>query len=1120
MSRSIRFLVLPQLPWAGFMLALVMVWACMALPARAADMLVAPDGTGPYATIQDAIDAAGSGDSVVLMAGSYSGQGNRNLESDGSITIRRQNPGDEVTIDILGTVFNPAFGMVIYDGTLTLEGVTIRYSYHADYSAIELRGGIFIANDCRFAFNTSDHGGAISCNGGDRIVLTDCVLDRNTASVEGGAIYSTSFGEVVLTNCTLFMNDCNSGSAVYRGQGDTLVMDACMAVYGRGSYAFADYYGGAVTVTNTNIWGNEGPEWTGLPGVDAGTDGNLSVEPQMCDPMATVYALAAGSPCAVNGVVMGGAGQDLLWDVPVYRLMSIGSGMFPTIQAALDDVPGRASIVLLAGTYSGLGNVELDFQGKEIELSGAPSSSVAIDATTWDGQPKRAIWLRGGEPVGTTIRDLIIRNGITFSRGAGVFVSGGSSVTLRNIDFQNNLSNSAGGAVAATDNAGGDVVIDACTFDGNGAEYDVFASSGTLWLGNVDFGAGSVGSVKLESGVAGATFSNVSVEGCEGVSAFTGFTQLRFDNCTLVNSGNNGHTTIMSSWDVLFTNCTMRSDGASDTAIIFASSSQVLFEDCAFEGLGGAEINVVAVTSDFSRMGFLRTTFTNLRSDGVRGTIDLTGESFVSLDSCTFQQTATGVVGTGSGGVSLIISDCNFIAVDTPVKVVGEVLDQVTITNTEFTACGQGVEVTDYPSVTITGCGFRGTGPGVPFVTTNSIVSVTDCEFHDANVTYLAGRPNAGGIGCAGGEVTVAGSEFLRNDCEVGPGGITMRDGSLVITDCLFTDNNNLDVFGSLPQGGALFCSNSPLFSMTGSRLERNTASEGGAAWITAESMTLENCEIVDNRGTYFLGGLLLQPYATTGSLNMTGCLVAGNTAPSGVGNEFRNSPGGWINGCTFVGNGGSPGAAQLWLNGSGTMNLQSSIMAYGDGGEGLEVEEPQYLTLTVTCTDIYGNPGGDWVGNLVPFAGLGGNIEADPWFCDADLGDYHLAADSPCVDTENICGVTIGAYPAGCGAVTGVPDVPVIQRVALNQNHPNPFNPSTRIRFELPRETDVTLRVYDLAGKLVRELLAGERMPSGVHEVTWNGRDNAGREQATGFYLYRMEAGGTVLGKKMALVR
>ena len=71
------------------------VMTCMALPALAADLLVAPDGSGPYATIQDAIDAAGSGDSVVLMAGTYWGTGNRNLESDGSITIRRQNPDDE-----------------------------------------------------------------------------------------------------------------------------------------------------------------------------------------------------------------------------------------------------------------------------------------------------------------------------------------------------------------------------------------------------------------------------------------------------------------------------------------------------------------------------------------------------------------------------------------------------------------------------------------------------------------------------------------------------------------------------------------------------------------------------------------------------------------------------------------------------------------------------------------------------------------------------------------------------------------------------------------------------------------------------------------------------------------
>ncbi|MBN2565540.1 MAG: endonuclease, partial [Candidatus Eisenbacteria bacterium] len=77
---------------------------------------------------------------------------------------------------------------------------------------------------------------------------------------------------------------------------------------------------------------------------------------------------------------------------------------------------------------------------------------------------------------------------------------------------------------------------------------------------------------------------------------------------------------------------------------------------------------------------------------------------------------------------------------------------------------------------------------------------------------------------------------------------------------------------------------------------------------------------------------------------------------------------------------------------------------------------------------------------------------------------------------------------------------------LALHQSAPNPFGPATTIRFTLGREAGVSLRVFDVAGRLVR-VLAGGTLPGGDHEVVWDGRDENGREAASGVYFYSIRA-------------
>ena len=91
---------------------------------------------------------------------------------------------------------------------------------------------------------------------------------------------------------------------------------------------------------------------------------------------------------------------------------------------------------------------------------------------------------------------------------------------------------------------------------------------------------------------------------------------------------------------------------------------------------------------------------------------------------------------------------------------------------------------------------------------------------------------------------------------------------------------------------------------------------------------------------------------------------------------------------------------------------------------------------------------------------------------------------------------------------------------LALHQNRPNPFNPSTTISFSLPIECAVRLEVYDVSGRLVAKLVNGARLGAGTHDVEWNGRDASGRTAASGIYVYRLAAGRETISRKMVLLR
>ncbi len=90
----------------------------------------------------------------------------------------------------------------------------------------------------------------------------------------------------------------------------------------------------------------------------------------------------------------------------------------------------------------------------------------------------------------------------------------------------------------------------------------------------------------------------------------------------------------------------------------------------------------------------------------------------------------------------------------------------------------------------------------------------------------------------------------------------------------------------------------------------------------------------------------------------------------------------------------------------------------------------------------------------------------------------------------------------------TNISDKEIVPaKISLNQNFPNPFNPSTTIRYELPEQTRVKLTVFDILGQEVIQLENASKL-SGNYEVQWSGIDQARNSVNTGVYFARLEAG------------
>jgi hypothetical protein len=111
--------------------------------------------------------------------------------------------------------------------------------------------------------------------------------------------------------------------------------------------------------------------------------------------------------------------------------------------------------------------------------------------------------------------------------------------------------------------------------------------------------------------------------------------------------------------------------------------------------------------------------------------------------------------------------------------------------------------------------------------------------------------------------------------------------------------------------------------------------------------------------------------------------------------------------------------------------------------------------------------------------------------------------------------------FAVSCTCTTSVSEEETAESAefALHQNYPNPFNQSTKIGFVLAKSGFVSLDIYDILGRKVRNLVSGNSS-SGYASVLWNGKNDSGKDVASGIYFYQVKAGDFSVTKTLVLLK
>jgi hypothetical protein len=648
-----------------------------------------------------------------------------------------------------------------------------------------------------------------------------------------------------------------------------------------------------------------------------------------------------------------------------------------TVQAAINAASDGDTIIVFAGTYVG----QIDLDGKGVRLW-APSGP---GVTFLDGGGVQTVVLaNSGEGPDTIIEGFTILNGFSASQGGGMLVAL-ASPTIIGCVFADNAAQQGGGLASIT---GSPTITDTqfvtnhASANGGGAYFRLGLPEivGSSFDGNT---AGRMGG--------GAYFydgSNGTVDGC----AFTG-------NAIVDNGQGWGGGAI----------------GVSGATVDISDSSFTLNNGLVFGGAIGAAEGVPVTTVTNS-------TFVN--NTAFTGGAVATAFGETSIFGCSFDGNsgANGGAVATTTGASLVVTLCGF----------------TNNTSAGVNVVSGGGAVFSHASTieinlsTFTDNLAEGYGGAVSAI--NSAATIGGAVFSN----NVAAEGNGGAVWSRAGDTVVTATTFTGNTAASVGGGLAhdnfdgggaaseLPDG-LTITNCDFFD-------GEAVGGGGVAITSGPA-SISDTTFEGNAATgSGGGLWVyLTQATTLTNCQFLDNSSNYG-GGL-----SASGVVEAVGCFFSGNAAMYGgaahiwtmlgdatfIANRFEANEATTRGGAVLVSHAGEAtiinsvvshnvapfgeGAVSEFMElgaPSGPLTIHNTVIADNTGG-GVLIDNP--VTESVVSNSIvWGNTGGAEIGGDQPlvahtiveggFTGFG-NMNQNPLFVNAAVGNYRLQAASPAID-------------------------------------------------------------------------------------------------------------------------
>jgi predicted outer membrane repeat protein len=884
----------------------------------------------PFDAIAEAVERASNGDTIVVLPGTYTGKGNRDIDLLGkAITIKSEDPENSdvvaaTVIDAEGTEADPHRVFLLSHGEgpdTVFAGLTMQNGY-ADH------GGAIWAHDSTFTLRHSvlsgheaeGEGGAVYADGETAVEITSSTFTSNRAGNDGGAVALEDSGAVTISDCEFSFNvsgDHGGAGLIRRSSGAVAVSDSSFSDnqalnYG-GGLAIADCYDISVTLTNLDLLRNESEN-----------GGGGAVRLNYAASLLVVGGTAADNKAGNDG---GAFSVDhcpaaALQDMSFLRNESEGSGG-ALITWGTDLVVQQCRFEENASFYHG-------------GAFFAYHSAVSVVDCLFSGNVSEerdggAIWANGTGSETVSVNGCSFTNNTAAHDGGGLDLADYETVTLSTCDFANNSSGWSGGSAMVWRSG---LSVTDCNFtDGTAGYYggafravdcgiEVTDTSFIQNQGGRSGGAVNAGGAGTETAVlTRCSFtSNTTLQHGGGLELYD-YETVTVSACGFANNE--------SSW-------------SGGSAIVWRS--ELFVEDCAFEN-GVAGHNGAAIRAVDCGIEIIDTSFSQNQAGASGGAVNANGTgtevalltrcSFtsnitlqhggateiydyetVTLSSCIFSNNESS---WGGGGAivwrsNLIMDGCEW-SNNTAQHAGGAVYpvdSSVEITDTTFTEnsaaiSGGAIQIRDTEELSISGSRFEGN---------QSSANGGAIDSHNLN------------------SVMISDSQFIGNETTAGSGGALM----LSAHDSSVLSGNTFDSNRARYDGGAVY-SSSLVFSSTDDRYLNSVAERHvGAVYVLDGDATIIRAEVRGNETAGDVGGIHLHRC----DARVSDSVIADNKAVGlGGGLDIFDSTA-VVEGSTVEGNSGSWGGGIVVRNYAHANINDSQILANvaetGDGG-GIRIE-------------------------------------------------------------------------------------------------------------------------------------------------------------------------------------